>query len=335
MQIGTYNGTPCLISPSSPNHHVLITGLSGGGKSVRQTQIELDSAKNGSTVIVIDISRNHLPQFLLPEIAEEYENHTNRINVATDGLHLHLLSPLQNERLTSLINSSCDILSAGMKNGLRQKAIIRKALEQAISEAPDNLSESQILNLIFRKNSADARWASVFEKLYPVLNDDLLKHGNSNIIPSMINIFDFRNIDISTAEILSEMLLSYLWREATTMSSTSIICSIDEFQHLRLGKNSTLRTVLREGRRFGLHLLLATQTLEIFTPSENAMLNQCATRLIFKPSSSELHKLAKQIAPDNVSEAESILRSLPVGSCLALGDKLINGTQICKPLILQ
>ena len=335
MQIGKYNGSPCYISPSSPNLHVLLSGLSGEGKSVRQNNIELDAAKNGKTVIVLDVSRNHLPQFLLPDIAEEYESHTNRIDVAADGLHLHLLHPLQNERNTSLINSSCEVLSSGMNMGLRQKAIIREAIEQAIDTASDDLSESELLQRIFRKNSADARWSCVYEKLYPVLADDLLKSGTANIIPGAINIFDFRNIDIGTAEILSEMLLSFLWREATTMGSDSTVCSIDEFQHLSLGKNSTFRTVLREGRRFQLHLLLATQTLEIFTASERSMLNQSATQLIFKPASCELHKLAKQIAPENVSEVENILRSLSVGSCLALGDKLINGTKISKPLILR
>ena len=59
MLIGYLNNKACKISPSSPNRSALISGISGIGKSCWQNFIELNEAKSGNTVIVIDYSQNH------------------------------------------------------------------------------------------------------------------------------------------------------------------------------------------------------------------------------------------------------------------------------------
>lgn len=62
-----------------------------------------------------------------------------------------------------------------------------------------------------------------------------------------------------------EILLSYLWRSIQICSNReNVTFSMNEYQNLMIGEGSVLRNILREGRKFKINLLLATQTLSVF-----------------------------------------------------------------------
>lgn len=48
-----------MIGEGSPNNSVLMTGISGSGKTCRMNQIELDAALHGKTVIILDLNQTH------------------------------------------------------------------------------------------------------------------------------------------------------------------------------------------------------------------------------------------------------------------------------------
>lgn len=52
-------GKSVRIGQNSPNGHILITGLSGSGKSVRIADIENHIVETGETVIAFDINGTH------------------------------------------------------------------------------------------------------------------------------------------------------------------------------------------------------------------------------------------------------------------------------------
>lgn len=83
--------------------------------------------------------------------------------------------------------------------------------------------------------------------------------------------------------------------------------------------------ILREGRKFNLSLLLATQTLFTFNTDKRLLLQQPATKLYFKPVESELKKIAKQFPDIDPKDAERLLQGLRIGECLATGEFEIAG----------
>ena len=56
MYLGKFNRESCLTGRKSPNGSVCITGLSGTGKTSRMNQVELESVRQGDTLIVIDLN---------------------------------------------------------------------------------------------------------------------------------------------------------------------------------------------------------------------------------------------------------------------------------------
>ena len=63
------------------------------------------------------------------------------------------------------------------------------------------------------------------------------------------------------------------------VKENNITIVIDEFQHLLLNKKAMLVQLLTEGRKYGLDVILATQSLARFTNDTLVALNQAAVRL--------------------------------------------------------
>ena len=344
MYLGQISGKPCRISPTSPNHSIIISGISGSGKSCKQNLMELQAVKEGNTIIVIDYSQNHQPQFLLSSIAEEYNSYINRIDAVKDGINLNLLLPIiqngKRESSLNVISGNIVALSMGNSMGVKQKSALRTILEQAIKNFASNQdNESEALISAFDMYKENLACQEVYQKLYTFLHSNVLRQGNKKKIEAgKINIFDLKELDIQVASIVSEIILAYLWRLTFNIGLpkewNKVICSLDEFQHLSIKKDSTLRTILREGRRFNLSLLLATQTLSIFNTAEIAMLNQTATRLLFRPNDNDLKKIAQTIDFEQTNYWKNELSNLQVGECIAIGNKNVCGCEISRPLKL-
>ena len=107
---------------------------------------------------------------------------------------------------------------------------------------------------------------------------------------------------------------------------------LDEFQNLSLKHDSILFQILREGRKFNLYLLLATQTLAGFDNGQRAVLQQAATQLYFQPAVHEINMVSRLIIGMETEMAKKLLEKLQVGECLAVGRFMIGENSIDRPL---
>lgn len=110
---------------------------------------------------------------------------------------------------------------------------------------------------------------------------------------------------------------------------------IDEFQNLSLRQNSVLMEMLRESRKYGVHLILATQSISNFSKEVMAAINQTAVQLYFRQSASDLKKVATFIEPTNGGRWTLILKSLAIGESVATGDFSIGERDISQPIIIK
>lgn len=343
MFIGHFNRKCCSIDPKSPNRHVLITGLSGSGKTCRLNRIELENAKKNATVVVIDLNHTHAEDQIFSHIRYEYLALTNRIYAAKDGLDLCLFQPLKNERgadesVIHLSNSAVQALSSSQNMGVRQIAALREAVGDAIRYRKDFEDDAQALDFCLSMRE-DAQSKAVRERLWPLLNCGVLRPSKKNIIPGRINILDLSEVDTLTQTSLAELILSSMWRNAHAgcldHSAPNLVIVLDEFQDLSLKKDAILRTILREGRKFGIHVILATQTLSTFSKDILALLNQSATRLYFRPAQNEAAKIAREITYDDPKGWRKKLRDLRIGESIAIGDLCVGDIHIDRPILLS
>lgn len=324
------------IASDSPNKSVLLTGISGSGKTTRLNQIELELVNRGETVLVVDVNQTHSWHHIYQEIREQFFSLTNYIHVAKDGMGNGLLNPLnEREDLVNLINSAVYALSANLNMGSRQIGVLRQAVIAAAECRYAFNSEAEAIASALLSRD-DAIGEVVYDKLWTVLNCGALRPSGKAIQRGRINILDLSGLDLLTQSVLSEVLLTMIWRRVQTEDTPrgNITFVFDECQNLSWKKDAMIRRFLCEGRKFGLQLLLATQTTEVFAKDVVALLEQAATRLCFRPFQSETQKLAKKLAQCGSANWQKILEKLVVGQSIAVGDFDINGQIIRQPLML-
>lgn len=343
MYIGNFNGKPCWISQSSPNRSVCVTGISGMGKTTRLNFMELLNAKAGATVLALDMNQTHTEGRIFPYIKEEYLQHANRLHALRDGLGLGLLHPMrapngEEEPLFHLVNSAVKALSSAQNMGARQIGALRNAVINAVRNFGSFRTEAEALTISLLQQE-DGYAEAVYQKLWTILNCGALKPASKCIQNGKVNIVDLSGTDAITQGCLAEIFLSNLWRNVqfngVSAMGEGLVVVLDEFQNLSLKDDAVLRDMLREGRKFGVSLILATQTLETFPKDVLALLNQAASRLYFKPTPSEARRIAKELDFENPNGWAKTLLGLEIGESVAAGSFCIEGMEICRPIIVK
>lgn len=343
MYVGDVNGQQCCISQFAPNASICMTGISGSGKTVRMQKIELDCVENGATVIAFDLNQTHTESQIFATICEKYNLYINRIEAIKDGINLSFLTAIQDaqgeqESFVSLVNSAVNALTAGQNMGLQQIGVLRNAVMNAVKNRPHFQTDVEAI-AYFLLQDQDVRANAVYQRLWTVLNSGVLRPSEKSIQYGKINILDFSKMDMITKSTLVELTLSAIWRNATVRGAetigTEMILAFDEFQLLSWQKSAVIRDILREGRRFGIKVLMATQTLEIFPKDVVSMLNQMANRLVFRPPTSEICRLAKMIDPKKYEMWSGQLACLQIGESIGLGDFTVGGQEVRHPIKLK
>lgn len=317
------------IDISSLNSHIMLTGLSGSGKSVRMLDIINHASQQGRTILVFDKDGTG---YDIPK--------SNRISAINDGLNLNFLGRIdtssEEKRRLNLMNAT-DLLSAGVHFGGRQRACLRKVIEEAAKNRqkfPDDMQAISYFLQSERSSVAD----SVFDALWGVLEGNIFRQGNGCFLKSgNVNVISFAGMNPKLQVQVIEIMLSAIWhrfRERGCCGKECLLC-IDEMQSLSLKKETVLFELLTEARKYGLSLLLATQTLDIFNSTEQAVLGQAAVKVFFRPQENDVRKVAKMVDLSNVERTEMILRNLKKGQALTVGNLNVNGHQILSPIITK
>ncbi len=339
--LNTVSGHKVDISEKSPNFHMILCGISGIGKSVCMQKNELQSAKSGSTVIALDINGSREQNQIFDHIKMEYSSLVNWIDVRRDGVDLRFLEPLygcdgRGEDFVRVVESAVSALSTSQRFGSRQIAALRDAIIFAMKHGkkfPDEITSIGVGLL----QQDDSTAKGVYERLWTVFNQRIFRRSNASLHAGMINIVSFTDMEDVSKRVYLDIILAYLWRviryQGYAMGG-EIMISIDEFQNIHTGEGSVIRDMLREGRKFGLGLMLATQTLSTFPKATQAILNQAGIRIFFRQAANEIRDVAGMIDPIDRERWVSVLTSLRVGEAVAVGNFEVNGNEVNHPIIV-
>lgn len=319
------------ISPESDNLSILITGKSGTGKTTAAELIETNIAEIGGVCCVLNYGETH----------SKASNCSGIIHwdVYGHGLPFPLFMPFTRpdgsmEDIEDASEAIVNVFAGMSKLYSRQKATLRGAIKETLCKYP-GANDFRPLVMFLEECKSDTA-QSVLDIYQPIFNKiRFCEPGEAILSGGHILILDMGRFSGTLQDFVSELALSILWRYFQLWGGCAkmpffVVC--DEFQRLNYGKNSTLGQVLREGRKYNIALLMATQSLSLFSNAQIVMLQQASTQLHFCPALSEVHSIARLISVDDVKKTELKLRELHRGECIATGRFRIGRVETDGPI---
>ncbi len=340
INIGTYNKKSVYFDcENALNKHILLLGKSGGGKTVEAQKIMLEIAKNGGTVMALDLHYALAPSQILEKHRSDFALYTNDIDVYQHGISCNLFEPLSFEDGTmeqevDTIAAITDVFSRILNLGCNQRTALRAAIDYVMRT---NKFETEGFAAVGKAllNTETKTSESVHEKLYYFILHNIFRYGDSFLENGKINVIRLGKFALNVQEMVAELLLSYIWRLGMIgkFNESGIYIFVDECQNLPSGKNSLLAQILSEGRKFNINLILATQILMQGSRSVvQQCLTQCGMTLYFQPDASHINTVVRLINPLSSGEWNSVLCALRRGEFIATGALSVGGHRIEKPL---
>ena len=322
------------IANDSDNQSLLILGRSGSGKTYALKKIEENIVSENGFVLVLNFHGTHSDLSENPNI--------KWIDAAKDGVPLSLLSPIirpdqSKEEEIDILDAVVDIFCDVSDLKVRQKGALRRAVKRVMYQG--NVGNNEIWAIgdeLLRAH--DDVSDGVYERYYDLFSKGKVYTGNKLLETGKITVIDLDKYGQQTQKILTEMVLSILWRYFRVWGQRAkktlfIVC--DEFQALTLGKDSVFARILREGRKFNLAFLLATQTLTGLERGDRVVLQQAATKIYFRPVQAEVEDILKDLNTGKDDEFRKIISSLRKGECVAAGRFRIGEATVERPIRMK
>lgn len=340
----------------SSNPHILILGESGSGKTYTASRIVLELARASLPSIVFDygqgFSLRHAPDAFRKAV------HTVELNLGRDGIAINPLQifPVDIHGPATVAQRVADtFLRVYPRLGVQQHTLIRRAVLDLLKDSGISADDSRtwdktppafrdleqkleeyasIDDSITRRAASSASshistlfFFNTFRKTGHALSwSDLIERRNE------IWILQLGGLEASVERAVTEFLLWSLIRYFEVLGPGPLRCFavLDEAHKLAFGPGSPVEKILREGRKFGLGAILASQQPEDFSPVAFA---NTATKIMFQTAdlsgnvSRELHRKIK-----NGHSREFISRTLgtlPRGSAYVV---IANAGHVTKML---
>ena len=315
---------------------MLIFGSSGSGKTYAIQCILSELANAGVSSFIIDYTDGflkHQSQSIYQQVCQpkEYFVVVDRLPINPFKSYSMELMPnvVVNEKPFQVAIRVKNILSSVYNDfGSQQVAIIDKVLEEGLTDNPNYRLEDFLVDL----EESGSRGESVANKIRTLVRLEAFDTSAENNIyeeevrnQHAVQIIQLTQIPKDLQRIITEFVLWDLWAyvQKHGHKDKPITIVLDEMQNLDHRPDSPIDKLLREGRKFGISLILATQTISNFNQEQKDRLFQASTKLFFKPATTEVDSFASllnKVYP-NLSKADWVdqLNGLNKGQCFFIG----------------
>jgi len=353
--IGTRsNGEPAYWNfghPQLDNRHMLIFGTSGSGKTYGIQCLLAEMAQQHLRSLIVDYTDGFLPQQVEPRFSTVAapKNHfivTERLPLNPFRRQRQIIDPsipAINESPYQVATRIESIFASVFAMGDQQSAALIRVLQAGIEEEPDF-----VLDGILPRLRADSQnGESLANKLEPLIKSEPFRPGEESAWEGMlsspanwVHVLQLKGLAREIQKMVTEFALWDLWDyvQNTGSKDRPIPVVLDEIQNLDHSSDSPIDKMLREGRKFGLALMLATQTMSQLTQEQRDRLFLAGHKLIFKPATTEIDRFAQLLAQSSagLSKAEwgQRLANLEKGQCWSLGRVLKSGGTFKEEAVL-
>jgi len=289
----------------TPNPHVLILGESGTGKTYAISCLTAELAQEGIVSIVFDYGQGFSPK----NLPDEFVNATNpvELHAGRDGVNINPLQIFPSDLLgpVNVAQRVADTFArVYTKIGVQQHAIVRRAVLDVMADAgitqdsPDTWSsdlpafgELQVKLNEYAGNpqNTQSRFAATAASHVSTLfvfntfrqNGHRLSWTDMLSSRNRVVVIQLKGLEHTLERAVTEFMLWNLIGFIEAMGPGTLRCFVvlDEAHKLSFDRGSPVEKLLREGRKFGLGLILASQQPEDFSPVAFA---NTATKIVFQ-----------------------------------------------------
>lgn len=322
------------------NRHLIIFGSSGNGKTYAIQCLLAELARQSLNTMVLDYSQSFSPSEILPPVAPYFPESEQHIVVAKPLP----INPLTRQKIIQLHTDEPAYLVAGritdifkkiFSLGTQQVNILQDAIIECLEQNPATTFQDveHMLDTFQgddRYNKASLESLHAHVRSFIRTNPFTAPRDNSDwqnlygMEPACNHVFQLASIpDVLAAGIIEFVLWDLFFhaqRHGNPAHPSLIV--LDEIQNLSLQSGSPVDKILREGRKFGIGLIAATQSFSGVKQSLST-LNQAAYKLYFRPADNEMAECGKQlhdVDPScSASDWKVHLTRLKRGECYIVG----------------
>jgi DNA phosphorothioation-dependent restriction protein DptH len=338
--------------PQLANRHMLIFGASGSGKTYGIQCLLAEMAHQQLRSLIVDYTDGFLPQQIESRFAEVVspKNHfvkTERLPLNPFRRQMQLIDPsipaIEESPFEVATRIASIFTSVYETMGDQQTATLIRVLESGI-EGSDQFSLDDILSLLREETQYGE---SLANKVEPLVKSRPFRDEEGSAWDEMlssqgnwVHVLQLKGLALDIQKMVTEFVLWDLWDYAQNTGSKNrpIPIVLDEIQNLDHSSDSPIDKMLREGRKFGLSMILATQTTSQFNQEQRDRLFQAGHKLFFKPATTEIDRFAHLLTQSTtgVSKADwgQRLASLEKGQCWSLGPVLKSGGTFKEEAVL-
>jgi hypothetical protein len=343
----------------SANPHVLVFGESGFGKTYTIASVAAELARKGIVCIVFDYAQGFSPSALPKEFltaAKPVELHAGREGIDINPLQIF---PSDVHGPVNVAQRVADTFARVYRRmGVQQHAVIRQAVLEVMADAgilpdvPDSWAldlpafgsvQAKLREYAANPQSGQARYAASAESHISTLFvfNTFRRTGQKLAWTEMLDaankvvIIHLKGLEHALERAVTEFLLWNLIGFIESLGPGPLRCFavLDEAHKIAFDSGSPAERLLREGRKFGLGLILASQQPEDF--SSVAFANT-ATKIVFQVGddrstiSRQLHRKIRD--GHSLGEIAQLITRLPRGWAYVVSE---NTGQVVKVASFQ
>ncbi len=331
------------LSSSLPNPHILVVGGSGFGKTYACSCLIAELMKQGVPSIVLDYAQGFV-EASLPRHFLDYVD-LDEITASRSGIDLNPLQLLPSDTLgpVNVAQRVADTFQRVFPQlGVQQHAVLREAVLDVLGSAgirqehPSSWKREppkfRLLHDHLTSLGEDAIGPNrrVIQTLTAHISTlfvfNTLRPGGQRLDwqqlvgSDRVTVVQLKGLEHSLSKIVTEFLLWSLigYAEARGPSKMSAFVVLDEAHRLSFDEGSPVERLLREGRKFGLGIMLASQQPSDFGPIAFA---NTASKLVFQVDDDKGYvsrQLSRKTTTHNQRQIEKIITRLPRGTAYAV-----------------
>ena len=331
------------------NPHALIVGESGAGKTETIRSIVTELAQKGINSIIFDYGQG----FSLKDAPSEFLEfaHPIEINASRDGVNINPLKlfPFDINGPINVAQRVADTFQRVYSQiGVQQHSVLRQAIIDLMSDSgiradaentwsydPPWFNDLENQLSLYANNPMNPQRriaASVASHISTVFVFNTFRKGGKklswkNIIEGngRVYIIQLKGLEHSLERVVTEFLLWNMigYIESLGPGPLRLFAVLDEAHKLAFDAGSPIEKLLREGRKFGIGSVLASQQPEDFS---SVAFSNTATKLIFQVGDEE-SKISRQIyrklrGGHSFEEIREIITKLPRGAAYVVSENM-------------
>lgn len=331
------------------NRHVLVFGTSGMGKTYAIQCLLSELGRAGQNSLIIDHTDGFIPSKLEKATAACLNPKQHFIQQAPLPISPFKAQVSEEAGMTfkdtsiTIAKRVAAIFKSVYELGNQQFPVLIDAITEGVKEAGDDFTMARLLEVLQTYIEDDIHATgtvrTTISKLKPFIQsnpfaDDKNGIGWHNLFTdeaSRCHVFQFFKVDKHSARALIEFVLWDLYAFVSSFGDKNVprVVVLDEVQNLDLGPDAPVAKYLTEGRKHGLALITATQTVKGVGGVNDARVSrlfQAEHKVFFKPTENEMREHAQllhnAISHVSVQDWASRLASLQLGECWSLGRSL-------------